>query len=217
DSNGAVSVLNAAASSCDDNQPSGDNLDDNGQCVTVFTSNSAGKVTGHATVTLTVGGVTLTRETNGIAPNSRDAVKTFVDAKIAIASSATNAVGAAHTFTVTVMQDAGDGNGFVPAPVGNVDVTLTDSNGAVSVLNAAASSCDDNQTSGDNLDDNGQCVTVFTSNSAGKVTGHATVTLTVGGVTLIRETNGIAPNSGDAVKTFVYAKIAIASSATNAV
>jgi hypothetical protein len=98
-------------------------------------------VTGHATVDLTVGGVALTRSTNGVSPNSDDAVKVFVDAKISIDPDDTNGIGEDHTFTVTVMQDAGDGNGWVVAPIGNVDVTLTDSNGAVSVLDAASSSC----------------------------------------------------------------------------
>src|SRR5205814_1682509 len=148
-------------------------------------SNSAGIVTGHASATFTISGVSITRQTNGTAPNSGDAVKRFVDAKISIAANATNKVGDAHTFTVTVQQDdgltaaqGGDGvSGFTPATVGNVDVSLTDSNGAVSVLNAAASSFDDNQPTGDNLDNSGQCTTVFTSNSAGQVTGHATVSL----------------------------------------
>ena len=40
---------------------------------------------------------------------------------------------------------------FTAATVGNVDVTLTGSNGAVPVLNAAASTSDDGQPAGDNL------------------------------------------------------------------
>jgi hypothetical protein len=174
-------------------------------------------VTGHATAGLTVGGVSLTRSTDGVSPNSDDAVKTFVDAKITIAEDATNEVGDPHTFTVTVWQDAGDGSGFVKATVGNVDVTLTDSNGAVSVLDATASTCDDGQPSGDNLDSNGQCTVVFTSNSAGQVTGHATAGLTVGGVSLTRSTDGVSPNSDDAVKTFVDAYITIAPNGTNGI
>jgi len=63
-----------------------------------------------------------------VAPNSGDAVKTFVDAKISIAPNATNEVGQPHTFTVTVLQDdgltaaqGGDGvTGFTAATVGNV-------------------------------------------------------------------------------------------------
>ena len=73
----------------------------------------------------------------------------------------------------SVQQNAGLGGGFVPATTGNVDVTLTDSSGAVSVLNTASSTCDDAQPDGDNLDTSGQCVVVFTSNSAGQVTGNA--------------------------------------------
>ncbi|MCI0582589.1 MAG: prealbumin-like fold domain-containing protein [Chloroflexi bacterium] len=218
DDNGSAFVLDAAASTCDENQPSGDNLDDNGQCVVVFTSDSAGQVTGDATVHLTVGGVSLTRNTDGVAPNSGDAVKTFVDAYITIAADATNEVSDPHTFTVSVFQDDGraaadpDGDGatgFTPALVGNVDVELSDSNGAFSVRDDLASSCDDNQLDGDNLDAGGQCIVVFTSGVAGQVTGHATVALTVGGVPLSRNTDGVAPNSDDAVKTFVDAYITI--------
>ena len=107
DSNGAVSVLNAAASTSDDNQPNGDNLNGSGQTTAVFTSATAGQVTGHATVTLVVGGQTLVRQTDGLAGNSGDAIKTFVDAKISITPNATNEVGQPHTFTVTVLQDDG--------------------------------------------------------------------------------------------------------------
>jgi hypothetical protein len=39
-------------------------------------------VTGHATVDLTVGGVALTRSTDGVSPNSDDAVKIFVDGSL---------------------------------------------------------------------------------------------------------------------------------------
>lgn len=216
-SNGAAAVVNAAASSCDD---AGDNLTDAGQCIVVFTSATAGTVTGDATVTLTVGGVALTRDTIpttvnipvGAGGSETDAVKTFVDANIAIGpASDTNGVGENHTFTVTVQENAGGGAGFVAALIGNVDVTLTNSSGATAVLNAALSSCDDNQPSGDNLDANGQCVVVFTSPTAGTVTGDATVTLTVGGLALTRDTIpttvnipvGAGGSEADAVKVFV--------------
>src|SRR5262249_20438390 len=126
DSNGASHVLDAVSSTCDD---AGQNLV-NGQCTETFTSNSAGKGTCPGTVTLTVGGVSITRSTDGVSPNSADAVKTFVDAKITISPDATNEVGHPHTFTVTVWQDSGNGAGFVVATVGHVDVTLTNSNGA---------------------------------------------------------------------------------------
>ncbi|MGE5123827.1 MAG: SpaA isopeptide-forming pilin-related protein, partial [Acidobacteriaceae bacterium] len=211
DSNGAVSVLNAASSTCDD---AGANTNASGQCTIVFTSNSAGQVTGHASSSVSVGGLSLFRETDGTAPNSDNALKTFVDAYITISPSATNEVGAPHTFTVTVYEDDGSGSGFQPAAGEDVDFTLTGSNGAVAVLNATSSTCDD---PGANTDASGQCTIVFTSNSAGKVTGHAASSVSVGGLSLLRETDGSAPNSGDAVKTFVDAYITISPDDTNEV
>jgi hypothetical protein len=209
DSNGAASVLDAGNSTSDDNQPTGDNLDDNGQATTTFTSATAGQVTGHATAAVTVLGLPLTVETDGVGDNSDDAVKTFVDANITIAPDAVNPVGAPHTFTVTVNVNDGSGGGFVPATVGNVDVTLTDAGGAVSVVDAANSTADDNQPTGDNLDGSGQATITFTSFTAGTVTGNAAVSVVVGGVTLVRDTDpataaiGAGPGgSGPAVKTF---------------
>src|SRR6185436_19574714 len=212
-SNGAAAALNAAASTCDD---AGPNTDGNGKCTIVFTSALTGKVTGNASWTGTLGTPSaFTVSTNGVAPNSGPAVKTFVDAKIAISPDATNRVGAPHTFTVTLMKDLGDGNGFVAFSGAHVNFTLTDSNGAVSVLNAAASTCDD---AGPNTDGNGQCTIVFTSNSAGKVTGNASWTGTLGTPSAFTvSTNGVAPNSGPAVKTFVDANIQIAPNGVNRV
>src|SRR5262249_21324370 len=114
-----------------------------GQVSVTFTSASTGQVTGHASCDVTVAGISLHRETDGQNGNSGNAVKTFVDAKIAISPSATNRVGSPHTFTVTLSKDIGDGNGFVPFSGAHVDFTLTDTLGASSVLNAAASTCDD--------------------------------------------------------------------------
>ena len=213
DSNGAASVLNAAASTCDD---AGANTDSNGQCTIVFTSNSAGKVTGNASWTGTLGTPSaFTVSTNGVAPNSGPAVKTFVDAEIEITPDATNRVGAPHTFAVTLRKNLGDGAGFVAFSGAHVNFSLTDSNGAASVLDAAASTCDD---AGANTDSNGKCLIVFTSNSTGKVTGNASWTGTLGTPSAFTvSTNGVAPNSGPAVKTFVNAKIKIVPDATNLV
>jgi uncharacterized repeat protein (TIGR01451 family) len=211
DSNGAASVLNSASSTCDD---AGANTDASGQCTIVFTSNSAGEVTGHASSNISVGGLSLFRETDGTAPNSDDTVKTFVDAYITIAADATNEVGAPHTFTVTVYEDDGSGSGFQPAAGEDVDFTLTNANGAAFVLDAGNSTCND---AGANTDANGECTIVFTSNSAGEVTGHASSNISVGGLSLFRETDGTAPNSDDAVKAFVDAYITIAADATNEV
>jgi hypothetical protein len=176
----------------------------NGSCSVTFTSNTAGGVTGHAAVTFSVGGVSLTRETDNTAGNSGDAVKRFVDAKISIGPDDTNSVGESHTFTVNVQQNdgltaaqGGDGvTGFGPAPDGtNPVVTLTGS--AINVVN----------TCGSIGTVKGECTVSFTSNTAGTVIGHASVTFNVGGVSLTRGTDGVGGNSGDATKVFVSGSI----------
>ncbi len=167
----------------------------NGTCSVTFTSNSAGTVTGHASADVLVSGSLFFVETDGVSPNSGDAVKTFVDAKISIAPDDTNSVSEDHTFQVTVQQDDGSGAGFVNAPNGTiVTVTLTDAGGAV---NSVSSNTCSTGTVG------GVCSITFTSQYPGTVTGHATVTFSVAGVSLTRSTDGSGQNSDDAVKTFV--------------
>jgi uncharacterized repeat protein (TIGR01451 family) len=199
--------------------------DGNGQCTITFNSDTAGQVTGNASVTLDVHGISITRDTD---PSTEDVsagpggsgpvVKTYVDANITITQAegtGTNEVGQSHTFTVTVMQDSGDGNGLVPAanlPEGSVTVTLTDSNGAVHTT--PTGTCVAGTTDG-----NGQCTITFDSNSAGNVTGNASVTLDVHGVSLTRSTDpeseiGAGPGgSGPVVKTYVDAYLTISPAA----
>jgi hypothetical protein len=176
----------------------------NGVCTVTFTSNSAGTVTGHAAADVTFGGSTFHVETDGTGTNSGNALKRFVDAKISIGPDATNGVGEPHTFTVNVKQDdgltaaqGGDGvTGFANAPNGTKPiVTLTDSGGAIH--NISSNTCASPGTSG------GNCSVTFTSNTAGTITGHATVTFSVGGVSLTRATDNTHGSTGDATKNFV--------------
>ena len=184
-----------------------------GTCSVTFTSNVAGTITGHAEADIDVGDTTIHVETGADGDNP-DAVKVFVDAKITISPNDVNGIGEIHTFVVDVEEKDGLDAAFVAATVGDVDFTLTNAAGAVSVLDAAASTCDDPAPSGvgDNLDANGQCTIVFTSNTTGTVTGHASVAVTIstseGPITVTRSTNAVAPNSGDAVKEFVDGSIA---------
>jgi uncharacterized repeat protein (TIGR01451 family) len=186
-----------------------------GSCNVVISSSTAGTTTIKASTDVTVGGVSLHRETGDAnAGDSGEATKKWATARISIAPNATNEVGDAHTFVVTLEKDPGTGT-FVPAQDEHVDFTLSDSNGANSVLDAAASTCDD---AGANTDQNGQCTITFTSGTAGKVTGHASASLTIGGATVTTETNGTGGSTGDAVKTFVDANIQITpATATNPV
>lgn len=179
-----------------------------GTCSVTFSSNVAGVITGHAEADIDVGDTTVHVETGGTG-NNPDAIKRFVDAKISITPDDVNGIGETHTFVVDVDKDLGDGAGLVAATEGDVDFTLTDTNGAVNDVDNAASTCDD---AGDNLDANGQCTIVFTSDSAGTVTGHASVTLEIttdeGTVTLTRATDGAGGSTGDAVKQFVDGSLA---------
>jgi hypothetical protein len=179
-----------------------------GNCEVTFTANVAGTITGHAEADVDVGDTTIHVETGGTG-NNPDAFKVFVDATISISPDDVNSIGETHTFVVEVQQDSGDGNGLVAATSGDVDFTLTDSGGAVSILDAAASTCDD---PGENLDANGQCTIVFTSNAAGTVVGHASVSLTIstteGDIVVTRQTDGTGGSTGDATKDFVDGSLA---------
>ena len=78
------------------------------------------------------GSAPFTVATDGVAPNSGDAVKTFVDANIQIAPLLdVNPVSTNHTLTGHVNVNAGAGAGFVSAPAGTViSFALVNSGGA---------------------------------------------------------------------------------------
>ena len=177
-----------------------------GSCTIDLTSLTTGVTNVSATTTVSVGGVSLSRTTNGAAGNSGPAVKRWVNARIKITPDATNEIGQLHTFVVTLEKDLGDGAGFVAAPNEHVDVTLTGVNGASAVVNGVLSTCDD---AGPNTNPSGQCSITFSSATAGKVLGHASSTPTVAGLPVSVQTDGVGQNSGDATKTFVDANIQI--------
>ena len=87
-------------------------------------------MTGHAIVDADDRAVRRSRSTtNGVAPNSAPAVKTFVDANIQITpATATNPVGTNHTLHCHINVNDGSG-GFVNAPAGTV-CTVNDHRGA---------------------------------------------------------------------------------------
>ncbi len=176
-----------------------------GTCTVSFKSNSAGAVTGTATGTVTIGGVPFTRTTNGSSGNSPPAVKRFVDAFITIAPNDVNSIFEQHTFKATVQQ----AKGLLSAPPGtpvfenapdgtSVALTLTDLFGASHSL--ISDTCANPPGSGTV---SGMCTVTFTSPTAGNVTGHASVTLTIDGVTVTRSTDGLGRNSANALKKFV--------------
>ncbi len=149
-----------------------------------------------------------TNEVTGIGSLSNNVQGSVLEpvpkASIAIAASAVNGIGEPHTFTVTLRKDLDDGSGPVAAVGEHVDVLLTPAGGALVTPNAALSTCDN---AGANTDANGQCTIVFTSNSAGTVTGTASATLLIGGKSVMVTTDGAGDNSAGAVKTFVAGTI----------
>jgi hypothetical protein len=171
-----------------------------GSCAVTITATTAGSVEIQATTTFFVGGIELTRTTGTGGQNSENAGKIFVDAKILIGPDDVNGITESHTFTVQVSVDYGGGVGPQAVPDGTIPtVSLSDSGGAVNSI--SSNTCADIGTTG------GLCSVTFTSNTAGTVTGHASVTLDVLGVTLTRETDHTHGSSGDAVKVFIAGSI----------
>src|SRR5207244_11053798 len=98
---GTLSNGNVSATSCSTNA--------NGNCTIDLVSNVTGVTTVSAHTTFTVGGISLTRDTDNTGGSSAPATKTWANAKISIAPDATNEVGDPHTFKVTLEQDPGTG------------------------------------------------------------------------------------------------------------
>ncbi len=211
-----------------------------GQFDVTFSSATAGKVTGNGYTTFVLDGVNLVRDTDpttvgdGSGPNgSGPALKRFVDANITISADGVNAVGAPHTFTVTVNQDdglnfdeGGDGvTGFAPVSGAAVTVNLDGTNGAIPDISAPSdeAAADPSIIMG-LTNGSGQFDVTFSSATAGKVTGNGYATFILDGVNLERDTDpttvgvGSGPNgSGPALKRFVDANITISADGVNAV
>ena len=151
-----------------------------GQCTIIVNSSSAGTGTVNAAATVNVAGAAgsanVAVSTTGTPYNGAGATvsntKTWVDARINIATSATNNITESHTFTVTVQKNSG--SGFVAAP--GVSVTAVLASGSVGGISLPGSTCDDSATNA-----SGQCLVVVTSNVAGTATVNVSATVNVAG------------------------------------
>lgn len=215
-SNGANAVINTALSTCDDAQPTGDNLNASGECIVVFSSATSGTVVGNATVSIPLGTTTLVRDTDpattlvGSGPGgSGPATKKFVDAKISIAADATNRVGGTHTFTVTVQQDTSADGGFIAASGVTVTGSILNSNGATSVFSGGTNTCVTGAA--------GTCQLTITGPMTGIATVSASAPVTVETKLINVTTNSLLGSSGPAVKKWVDARISIGTNGTNRV
>src|SRR5262249_54094077 len=147
-------------------------------CTITFVSPTAGRVTGHATATIQVGGLPLTVSTDGQNGNSADGVKTYVDANIQITPpTALNPVGTTHVLTAHV--NVNPGSGFVDAPAGT-PITFAIVSGSGSFVNGV-NTCT-------TLGTSGSCTATITSDQTGTTVVRATTTVSVLGDSLLRTT-----------------------------
>lgn len=172
--------------------------DTTGTCSITLTSNVVGTTVVNASVDdISVGGLLLDRTTNGTADNSGPATKKWVDAYITIGESATNNITDPHTFTITVTQIPGSA---IPASTVSITPNVT----------PAPSSQSD--TCGPNVVFTGNtatCTFTINNNIPGVFEAGASATLSIGGASLTRSTDGVGSNSGPATKTYVAGALEI--------
>jgi hypothetical protein len=181
-----------------------------GSCTVYLYSTTAGLTTVNASTSVSVGGTTLSRTTNGTAPNSGPLTKQWVDAQIDLSPlTATNVLGQQHVITALVQQDdglaagaqGGDAvSGFGPAAGKTVTFSLLNNTAGATFTTPAPFTCV--------TDANGQCTITITAANAGAVDIHATTTFTVGGVSLTRSTGTGGLNSADAHKNYTSGGLA---------
>ncbi|MFC2105366.1 lamin tail domain-containing protein, partial [Candidatus Bipolaricaulota bacterium] len=168
-----------------------------GQASVQINSSTPGSVDIHAWTTVMVGGIPLTRQTDGTGDNSDDAGKTYVDAQIDVGPlTATNKVGDPHTVTATVQVD--DGTGWAPAASGvTVNFSLLNNTAGASFIGGSSAT----------TNASGQASVQINSSTPGSVYIRASATVAVGGIPLTRQTDGTGNNSDDAGKTYVHARM----------
>jgi hypothetical protein len=139
---------------------------------------------------------------NPVGPVSDIAEVVVVDARISVAPNATNPVGMAHNFTVTVEKD--EGSGWVPADGVSVNASLT---GVGSIISSPPYT----------TDSSGEVTVTVNSSEPGIANLHASATVNVTGVDIDVDTDGYGAFVVDNEKTWVDARISVAPNATNPV
>jgi uncharacterized repeat protein (TIGR01451 family) len=165
-------------------------------CTVTISSAATGTTVVAATSDIPVRGTTITRTTgtavNTAAGGSDNAATHWVDANIQISpATGTNNVGQPHVLTAHVNVD--DSTGQVNAPDGTqISFSIDSGPGSFTTANPCTT------TGG-----TGSCQVTLTSATAGTTTVSAHTTVSVGGLSLTRATNGTDNNSGPATKTWV--------------
>ena len=173
-------------------------------CTFTINSSSVGSFTANATAVVTMGGVGVTRTTDGTHGSSGSAVKKYVDANVSISPSAVNEVGTAHTFTITVNALPGTAT---PTAFTSITPSVSPAPGSQS------DTCSSPTVNGNTA----TCTLTINSNSVGTFTANATAVVTMGGQAVTRTTDGTHGSSGSATKKYVDANISITPTATNGI
>lgn len=178
-----------------------------GACSTTLTSSTAGTTVVEASSSPNVDGTVIPVKTDGTGSNSGPASKYWVDANIAISPNGLNPVGAPHTFGVTFTAVPG---AATPVAFNSITVTLSSTTLVNPTDYWVVSETCSNTANWGGSGNTRTCQVVINANKAGVIKAHAAGSVTMGadqgiggvGTTVLRETNGVAPNSGDAVKTY---------------
>ena len=184
-------------------------------CTVTVDNNTAGVFTVNANAVVTMGGTAVLRSTDvSVAPagpgGTGPSTKTFVDASVAIGPpTATNAVGAPHTFHVTVTAIP---SGATPVSFGTITPVVTPTPSSMSTTCGSPTVVGNVAT----------CTVTIDSTTPGTFLANVTAMVTMGGVTVTRTT---APDgshagpggSGPATKIYSLPFITIAPSAVNEV
>jgi hypothetical protein len=180
--------------------------DGSGQVIVTVNSSVPGIANLHASATVNVTGVDIDVDTDGYGAFVVDNEKTWVDARISIAPNATNPVGMAHNFTVTVeMTD----DGTTWNPVAGVNVTATLAGGSVgSIISSPPYT----------TDGSGQVTVTVNSSVPGTAHVNASANVPVDSSGFINvATDGYGAWIVDNEKIWAGARISIAPNATNPV
>jgi hypothetical protein len=178
-------------------------------CTITINSGVPNVFTANASATAVIGGLTLTRATNGNAGpgGSGPATKTFVDARINLSPlNATNDVGQNHVITAFVEESTG--GAFGPS-VGRT-VTFSLVNNGISAAFVGSNTCVTDAT--------GHCPITIVAPNPGGVDIHATTSFTLSGIPLTRSTaDGLTGDGPNAHKNYVSGFVTINPSAVNEV
>ncbi len=163
-------------------------------CTLTINSSSAGTFEADASATVTMGGLAVTRSTTGNSGPSGNtgATKEYVDASIAISPlTDTNGIGEQHVFNITVTAHP---SGASPVSFGTITPSVSPN------PTSKSDTCATPLINGNVA----TCTLTINSDVAATYTANASASVTMGGVTVERATNGNSGPAGSGSATKIY-------------